>query len=188
MASRGIQQRRGISRSRSDSGFESALSRFASCRAESGNPAHRNLLCQFNSDLILLKPSRNGNTLPYSHWGGTDHEELEDPHQRRGSGSSILRKHPQASRSTFCALLHCPAFASCLKDFPLDCDPPRGAFFLWLVLSRWLFAEALQSQCYICWREHSRLRSRGRGQMVDPAEERTTIDDSYAVATSCGLR
>src|SRR5215471_9924938 len=47
---------------------------------------------QFNPDLILLKPLRNAMALPYTHWGGTDHEELGDPHQRRGSGFSILRK------------------------------------------------------------------------------------------------
>jgi hypothetical protein len=46
---------------------------------------------QFNPDLILLKPRRNAKALPYSYWGGTDHEELRDPRQRRGSGSSILR-------------------------------------------------------------------------------------------------
>ena len=55
---------------------------------------------QFNPDLILLKPPRNAKALPYWNWGGTDHEELKDPRQRRGSDSSILRQnHGRASRS-----------------------------------------------------------------------------------------
>jgi len=32
----------------------------------------------------LLKSFRNAVALTYSHWGGTDHEGLRDPHQRRG--------------------------------------------------------------------------------------------------------
>jgi hypothetical protein len=43
---------------------------------------------QFNRDLTLLKPSRNKHELPYSHWGGTDHGELRNPCQRRGTDSS----------------------------------------------------------------------------------------------------
>lgn len=47
---------------------------------------------QFNPDLILLKPPRNAKAVTYSHWGGTDHEELRDPHQRRGSGLQFFGK------------------------------------------------------------------------------------------------
>jgi hypothetical protein len=65
---------------------------------------------QFNPDLILLKPLRNGKALPYSNWGGTDHEELRDLYQRRGSGSSILRKlATEASRlSDICHVSRLP--------------------------------------------------------------------------------
>src|ERR1700735_3590241 len=45
----------------------------------------------FNPDLILLQPRRNGDRITYSYWGGTD-QELKNPGQRRGAGSSILRK------------------------------------------------------------------------------------------------
>ena len=37
------------------------------------------VLFRFNLDLILLKPQRNKDRLPYSHWGGSDHGELKGP-------------------------------------------------------------------------------------------------------------
>ena len=78
---------------------------------------------QFNSDLILLKSLRNARTIRYSHWGGTDHEELRDPRQRRGSGSSILRKTRSLSPSEPAAFdfLPIPTEKSPLK-------PAREAF------------------------------------------------------------
>jgi hypothetical protein len=54
-------------------------------------PQYKIRWLQFNPDLILLKPPRNAKALPYWHCGGTEHEELRDPRQRRGAGSSILR-------------------------------------------------------------------------------------------------
>ena len=49
---------------------------FQSFPFRSEHPPVKIRLSQFNSDLILLKPSRNAKALPYSHWGGTDHEGL----------------------------------------------------------------------------------------------------------------
>src|SRR5436305_1125799 len=71
---------------------------------------------QFNPDLTLLKSFRNADKIPYSHWGGTDHEELRNPHQRRGSGSSILRTAPLLSLSL-------PHALSSL-DYPPVCPVP----------------------------------------------------------------
>lgn len=47
---------------------------------------------RFNPDLTRLQPSCNGVRLPYSHRGGTAHEDLKGPCQRRGPGPSILRE------------------------------------------------------------------------------------------------
>src|SRR5579884_3809874 len=59
---------------------------------------------------MLLTSPRNAKQLPYSHWGGTDHEELRDSRQRRGSGSSILRKN------------HCRSLSLPTRDLP-SCAP-----------------------------------------------------------------
>ena len=53
---------------------------------------------QFNPELIFLKSSRNGVALPYSHWGGTDHEELGIVPET-GSGPPVLRNHRSLSLS-----------------------------------------------------------------------------------------
>jgi hypothetical protein len=53
----------------------------------------------FNGDLTLLKSSRNARPVPYSQWGGTDHEELRGPRQRRGLGPSVLRQAATAEAS-----------------------------------------------------------------------------------------
>jgi hypothetical protein len=53
---------------------------------------------QFNPELILLKSPRNSSALPYSHWGGTDHEELGiEP--ETGFDPPILRYHRSLSLS-----------------------------------------------------------------------------------------
>jgi hypothetical protein len=78
----------------------------------------------FNSNLILLQPPRNGDGLPCSHWGGTDHGELKDPGQRRGTASSALR----LARQPLAHLLFlCPVFLPCAR-FPSSPDKlPREA-------------------------------------------------------------
>jgi hypothetical protein len=60
---------------------------------------------QFYSELIFLKPRLNRDSIPYSHWGGTDYGEVKSPCQRRGAGSSpsgINPRRPLALRFIHC--------------------------------------------------------------------------------------
>src|SRR5579864_5201189 len=60
-------------------------------------------------------------------WGGTNHEELKDSRQRRGSSSSILQKSSitEASRSRIRPRTRCPTGMSNCKSAR---DLPREAF------------------------------------------------------------
>ena len=102
-------------------------------------------LLQFNSELTRLKPSLSWKALPYSHWGGTDHEGLRDPHQRRGSGSSILRKIPQPKplgpRSTL--RQPCRPARLVLSHVSSATLPAPGGFPRARVVRRWSFVIGL---------------------------------------------
>jgi hypothetical protein len=92
---------------------------------------------QFNPDLILLKPPRNAKTLPYRHWGGTDHEGLRDPRQRRGSGSSILRQLPKPLAShTYSRRTFQSSLAFLPRRIPAENDLPREALRWSLALAK----------------------------------------------------
>jgi hypothetical protein len=52
----------------------------------------------FNPVLIWLKSARNADSLPYSHWGGTDHEELRAPTRDGVRALNSLKMHSEASR------------------------------------------------------------------------------------------
>jgi len=83
----------------------------------SGNPRAYRIVAEnsklkqstFNPELILLKPSRNAYPLPYSHWGGTDREELKT---RARDGVRALqffdRFIPKASHFQTCFPRNCP--------------------------------------------------------------------------------
>lgn len=84
----------------------------------------------FNPDLTLLKSLRNALRLTYSHWGGTDHEELKSPGQRRGTGSSISSEAtPSLAASRSRALP--TRYTARLKSLPEDHLPitSRGRLF-----------------------------------------------------------
>ncbi len=98
---------------------------------------------QFNPDLTLLKPRRNAKALRYWHWGGTDHEELRDPRQRRGSSSSILRQlpkplasHAHSRRTSQSSLAFLP------RRIPAENDLPREALRWSLALDKANFLHA----------------------------------------------
>jgi hypothetical protein len=55
--------------------------RFSASTKPGASPVHAFAYSRFrfNSDLILLKPLRNRDELPYRQRGGTDHGELKSP-------------------------------------------------------------------------------------------------------------
>ena len=101
------------------------------------NSPHKSTIIQvsidpdlFNPGLTLLKSSRNAGRLRYSHWGGTDHEDLKNPCQRRGPGSSILRQAPAAEASLpRYSLATLPARNFPSKPLPVTC---HGEAFYWI--------------------------------------------------------
>ena len=74
---------------------------------------------QFNPELILLKSPRNSSALPYSHWGGTDHEELGIVPET-GFGPPILRYHRSLSLPLALSLRYLPTGFSRQQIFADD--------------------------------------------------------------------
>src|SRR5689334_13188428 len=74
-------------------------------------------------------------------WGGTDHEELRDPRQRRGSGSSILRQDPKPL-APFSVLPDRPTGflpRHSTQNLPREAFPnSMGVDRVFLALGRWL--------------------------------------------------
>ena len=79
----------------------------------------------FNPDLTLLKSSRNAVPIAYSHWGGTDRDELKNPGQRRaGFFDSSKKLHRQSLPLPHSFPPRCPP--ELLLDTPAN-DLPREA-------------------------------------------------------------
>src|ERR1700688_2297568 len=82
----------------------------------------------FNSELTLLKPSRNRDQLPYSHRGGTNHGELKTPAR---DGVRVFSLRTWSAKP----LAHSPKLSACCPACPrsnplrIPATAARGALF-----------------------------------------------------------